>query len=157
MQKHSRIDTLFVLIILCVFAVSALASLAFGGSVYKNAIEQSHERYDERTSFFYIWTKVKNADEYGRVYVDQLDGVDTLILEEELFGGVYLTYIYHHDGWLKEIFGDAEYEYNLADGQSILNLKDTTLRFEQLAGSVIRVSDSKQSLIVTPRTGKAAS
>ena len=157
MQKHSRIDTLFVLIILCVFAVSALASLAFGGSVYKNAIEQSHERYDERTSFFYIWTKVKNADEYGRVYVDHFDGIDALILEEDLYGEIYLTYIYCHDGWIKEIFGDAAYEYRLEDGQAILCLRDTTLRFEQLSDGVIRVSDLKNSLIITPRTRKAAS
>jgi len=156
MKKHSRIDTLFVLIILCVFAVSALASLTFGGSVYKNAIEQSHSRYDERTSFFYIWTKVKNADEYGRVYVDHFDGIEALILEEDIFGETYLTYIYYHDGWIKEIFGDASYEYRLTDGQAILNLLDNTLQFEQLDDGVIRVSDLKASLIITPRTRKAA-
>jgi len=156
MPKQSRIDMLFVLIVLCVFAVSALASLTFGGSVYKNAIEQSHARYDERTSLSYIWTKVKNADEYGRVFVDIFNGEKALIIEEDLFGEVYATYIYFHDGWIKEIFGDTAYEYNLTDGQSILNLGDTTLQFEQLANGVIRVSDSKNSLIITPRTGKAA-
>ena len=156
MSKSVHIDILFVLIIFCVFSASALASLTLGGSVYKNILAQSQARHDERTSFFYIWTKIKNSDEYGRVYVDNFDGTPALVLEEDLSGQRYLTYIYCHDGWVKELFGTATSEYKLSDGQSILDLGDNELQFLQLRSGAIRISDSRDSLIITTRTGKAA-
>ena len=155
MPKSTRLDTFFVLIIFFVFAVSALTSLTLGGTVYKNAVEQSQARYDERTSLFYIWTKIKNADEHDMVFAGDFSGVDSLIIEEDIMGYTYRTYIYYHDGWVKELFVDASYEYRLTDGQEILNLNGGILRFEQLSGGVIRVSDSKNSLVITPRTRKA--
>ena len=157
MPKQSRIDMLFVLIVFCVFAISALASLTLGASVYKSALEQSQSRYGDRISLFYIWTKIKNSDEYGRVYVDNFNGVPALVLEEDIFGEHYNTYIYYHDGWIKELFGDANFEYTLADGQAILNLGENVLRFEQLSCDIIRVSDSRDSLIISPRTKKVSS
>ena len=156
MSKSTRVDILFVLIVFCVFAVSTLVSLILGGNVYKNAIEQSQARYDERTFLFYIWTKIKNSDEYDRVYVESIDGTEVLVLEENFFGELYLTFIYYHDGWIKELFVDSSHEYDLADGLEILSLENGSLKFEQLAGGIIRVSDSKDSLIITPRTRKAA-
>lgn len=156
MSKSAQVDIVFVLIVFCVFAVSALVSLVLGGNVYKNAIEQSQARYNERTSLFYIWTKIKNADAYDGVYVKNFDNAEALVLEENFFGERYLTYIYYHDGWVKELFVDASYEYDLTDGQAILSLDGGILKFEQLDDGIIRVSDSVDSLIITPRTGKAA-
>lgn len=153
--KQSRIDTLFVLIIFCVFAGSALASLTFGAGAYRNIVELSQDRFAERISLNYIWTKAKSADEYGRVFLDNFNGTTALVLEEDLFGSIYRTYIYYSDGWLMELFVYAGWEYDISDGVAILNLNGDFLRFEQLETGLIRVSNSVNSLMISPRSGGA--
>ncbi|MDR1705229.1 MAG: DUF4860 domain-containing protein [Clostridiales bacterium] len=149
--RNNRIDTIFVLIVFCVFAAAALSSLMFGAGAYRAAVDKSQERYDERTSLFYIWSKVKNADEGGYVRVGAFYGADALIIGDPADEAAVNTYIYYYDGWLRELFGRADWDYSLDDGQRILELADGVLDFETLDSGSIRVSDHSGSIFITPR------
>ena len=91
----NRIETVFVLVIFSVFALSVLMVLMLGASAYKKMTEISREGQDERTLLSFIWTKVKNGDEAGNVYVGDFYGKPALHFEEEYSGVKYETVIYH--------------------------------------------------------------
>ena len=47
--RGHKIDTIFVLLIFCIFAVSVLMVLMLGANTYKNMTEISRDGQDERT------------------------------------------------------------------------------------------------------------
>ncbi|MCL1999571.1 MAG: DUF4860 domain-containing protein [Turicibacter sp.] len=150
--KQSRLDTLFVLIIFCVFAGSVLVALTMGASAYRGTLEISSYRFAERTGLFYIWTKTKNFDEYGRIFVEPFFDTTALVLEEDIAGNLHRTYIFYRDGFIMELFTRADSEYSLSDGIPVLNLAGGTLSFQHSQNAII-ITDSLGSLIISPRTG----
>lgn len=149
MIKTTRIDTVFVLLIFCVFAASVLMVLMLGGNVYKNVTETARDKYDERTCLSYVWTKVKNNDESGRVYVGDFQGISVLCLEENYDDAVYQTMIYLYDGWVRELYSEVGLEFNPEDGVSVI--KTNSMGFEQLDDGLIKVEVGSESLLVFPR------
>jgi len=148
-------DTIFVLIIFCVFAVSVLMVLMFGARTYENVTEMTREGYPDRSVLSYIWTKVKNSDESGHIYVGDFHGLPTLFIEEVISDTRYLTTIYHFDGWVYELFCEAELIYDSEngfvpeDGVQIVRLDDLT--FDELEYGLIRVSSDARNLLIFPR------
>ena len=102
--RSSKVDTVFVLIIFCVFAISMLMVLMLGASIYKNMTVVSRDGYDERTTLSYFWTKLKNGDEEGRVYLGDFQGIPALCLAEVYGDTTYLTMIYKYQGKVCELF-----------------------------------------------------
>ena len=151
--RSSRIDTVFVLIIFCVFAISVLMVLMLGADIYKNMTDISREGYDERTGLSYIWTKVKNNDEAGRIHLSDFHGVSALCFDEEFDSSTYRTMIYYYDGWVYELFYDISLDFLPSDGAQIIEISD--LKFEELQYGLIRVSSGASSLLVSPRGSSA--
>ena len=150
-QLHGqKIDTVFVLIIFCIFAASALMVLMMGGSIYKNTVELSWESYDERTGLSYIWTKVKNGDEQGWISLSDFHGSSVLCLAEQYGDDVYLTRIYLHNGWICELFSEDGLEFFPEDGLPVAPAE--SLFFEQTADGLIKVTVNTRSLLLYPRS-----
>ena len=151
--RGQRIDTVFVLIIFCVFAVSVLMVLMFGASIYQNMTEISREEHDERTVLSYVRTKVRNDDEAGRIQVGEFHGLPALCFDEDIGGISYRTIIYHYNGWVHELFSEAELDFQPQAGVPIMELSD--LRFEELEYGLIKVSSGTKSLLIFPRGSSA--
>ena len=149
--RGQRIDTVFVLIIFCIFAISVLMVLMFGASIYQNMTEITREGQNERTVLSYIWTKTKNEDGAGRVTVGFFHGLSALFYEEEFDGVPYRTMIYFHDGWVYELFSDASLEFYPEDGVQIIRAEN--LFFTQTSFGLIKVSSGDKSLLLSPRSG----
>jgi len=146
-QLHGqKIDTVFVLIIFCVFAASALMVLMLGGSIYKNTMALSWEGYDERTGLSYIWTKVKNGDENGRISLDDFHGLSVLCLAEQYGEDIYFTRIYLYDGWIRELFSEDGFDFYPQDGLPVAPAE--SLVFEQTEHSLIKVTVNSRSLFL---------
>ena len=148
-----RIDTVFVLIIFCIFAVSVLMVLMLGASIYQNMTEISREEQDERTVLSYIRTKVRNNDDNGRIFIGEFGGLPALIYEEQFDGRVFQTVIYHYNGWIRELFSEADLGFGPSDGIEIMQLDG--IEFEELEDGLIRISSGTKSLILYPRTNAA--
>ena len=148
--RGQRIDTIFVLIIFCIFAISVLMVLMFGASIYQNMTEISREDQDERTVLSYIRTKVRTSDETGKVYVGEFNGLPALRYDEDLGGVQYQTVIYHYDGWVYELFSEADLDFYPEDGTRIMELDD--LRFEALDFGLIKISAGTKGLLLLPRS-----
>ena len=148
-NRGHRIDTIFVLIVFCVFAVSVLMVLVLGAKTYENVTTISREGYSDRPVLSYIWTKVKNGDEAGSVYIGEFHGSSALYIEEEIAQILYRTAVYQYDGWVCELFSEADLEFSPEDGVQIIKLDD--LSFENLENGLIKVSSSGGSLLIFPR------
>jgi hypothetical protein len=148
-RGNSRIDTIFVLIIFCVFAISVLLVLMLSAEMYKKMTDISREGYDDRTGLSYIWTKVKNNDNAGKIHIGDFNGVPALCFDEEFSDVIYTTRVYFYDGWIMELFSEADIDFLLEDGAQIIQLDD--LVFEEFSSGLIRVSSGGNSLLISPR------
>ena len=149
MTRPHKIDTVFVLLIFCFFAMSVLLTLMLGGSIYKHMTDLSEDGYDERTCLSYIWSKVKNDDEAGRITVGDFGGISALCLVEVYGDTAYETRIYLYDGWVYELFCEAGLGADPEDGTPII--KSGALAFEALEDGLIKVSAGSRSILISPR------
>lgn len=145
-ERKFVVDILFVLALFGVFAISALVLVTIGADVYQHTVRDMSKNYDSRTATAYITEKVRRADarlEDGSRAVTIGDFVDTpaLILTDEINGERFATYLYYHEGWLRELyirensyFGDEM----LDAGQKILELD--SLEYSQPDERLIHVN-----------------
>ena len=145
----NRVETVFVLVIFSVFALSVLMVLMLGAGVYKNMTEISRESQDERIALSFIWTKVKNGDEAGKVYVGEFSGMPALCFDSEYGDADYRTVIYHYDGWVYELFSEIGYDFGPEDGVKIFAIE--SLSFAEAEYGMIKVTAGDRSLLISPR------
>jgi len=145
----NRLDTVFVLVVFCIFAASVLLVITLGGGVYQNTHAIIQEEYDARTALSYIWSKVKNFDEAGRVYLDILQGEPALCLEELYGEYVYRTVIYLYNGWIYELFYEEGFDFFLEDGTPILPTQE--LSFKQRDYGMISATTTAGTIYLSLR------
>ena len=126
-QNKRRADALLVLLLFGVFAVCILAVLLTGADAYKRLSQRDQNSYDERTAGQYLTTRVRQADRLGGVEVASFQGVDTLILTEEIEGEAYETRVYCYDGYLRELFTAADGDFYPEDGEKVLKAEGLAL------------------------------
>jgi len=147
--RGQRMDTVFVLMMFLVFAVSVLTVLMLGASVYKNVAVITQDGYNENTCLSYIWSKVKNSDEAGMVYIGQFQGIDVLCIDEVYGDTTYHTMIYMHDGWVRELFCEDGLDFDLEDGTPVIRAQ--SLSFQRSDDGLIRARSGGDDLMISPR------
>ena len=149
-MQRSRTDTVFVLLIFCVFATSVFLVLMLGASTYQNMSEISGQGQNERVLLSYIRTKIRNADSGGRIYISSHHGIPALSIGEVLDDRYFVTLIYLYDGWVRELFHEEGLDFML--GESIPVIRVDSLEFENAENGLIRVSTDYGSMLILPRT-----
>jgi len=134
------------MIIFCVFAISVLIVLVLGANTYESVTVLSREGYTEHSILSYIWTKVKNSDNVGRVYVGEFHGLSALYIEEEIGKIEYSTTVYQYNGWIYELFCEKGLEFNPEDGAKIIKFDNLT--FKELEYGLIKVSSGISDLLI---------
>lgn len=102
-KKRHIIDTLFVIILLFLFAFCVAMLISLGASVYKRNVSTMTDNFNDRISFAYITEKLRQADAYGGISVGNLENVPAITLEKEINDISYTTYLYEYDGYLCEL------------------------------------------------------
>lgn len=130
MKKRTSytVDSIFVLVLFVVFAITVLFVLMSGAGVYKDTQSVMTERYEERTCLSYITAKINHYDEVGKVSVTKIGDVDALALSEKMGDNDYTTYIYCYEGSVKEIMVEKGLDFKLEDGLDIIEAQK--LEFE---------------------------
>jgi len=149
--RGQKIDTVFVLMIFCVFALSVLLVLILAASIYQNITEISRDGQDERVALSYIWTKVKNTDDAGSIHINEFHGVIALCIDEDIEGIIYRTAIYHFNGSVHELF--SELSLNLYPEDGIRIAPAPYLAFEGLDNGLIEITAGASRLLISPRSG----
>lgn len=152
-QKRHVIDFIFPVALFFVFAVSSLIVVLLATRIYKSTTEDSQEQYTSRTALSYISEKVRQNDEAGNVSIGELDGADCLMLKSQ--GSDYTTYIYEHDGALKELSVKEGVKPSPLAGELILEVEN--FQAESLSDSLFRFTiateqNNTHSVVVGTKT-----
>lgn len=127
--KH-HMDGLLALLLFGVFAVSILSVLLTGARVYSRLTLRDQSAYNQRTGLQYLATKVRQAQRGDLVWVEDFGGEEALVISEEWEGQTYLTRIYCHEGWLRELFTADGEGFLPEDGEKLLTARDLTFALE---------------------------
>lgn len=148
-EKNHIVDVLFVLALFVVFTLSALVLVILGASVYRQTVSYMDENYTARTAYSYLTEKVRQNDLYDSISLGQLEDTDALVLTREINDTTYATYLYLHDGSLRELFmrqGSDIGADPLAAGREILPLTDWQLEMsaDYLLHIILTLDDNSQ-------------
>ena len=128
-KRSHVIDTLFVLCLLFLFIISAVTVILIGAGVYKKNVEAMSENHSHRIACAYISEKIRQSDVKGRVFTEEVFGQNTLVLQDEVDGVLYNTYIYNYDGWLMELYAKSDLdEIYPQSGQKILKISSFDIK-----------------------------
>ena len=152
MNKDSKtkhiIDVVFVLVLFAVFTASALVLVILGANVYRQTVKNMSACYNSRIATSYITQKIRQNDSYDTVQVGKLLSQDALIFTNTVGNDSYSTYIYCHDGSLRELFmktGSNIGTDPLSAGNSIMDVEDF---------SIAEVNDNLLHISLTPTDGE---
>jgi len=149
-EKTLKITDFLSLTVFTLFAVCLLLVLLTGAKVYRNLVDAGRESYDKRTAALYLTTRVR---QWQTVAVEDFGGCDALVFREESGGRTYLTRIYCHDRWLRELYCPETADLSPEDGEPVLKLEN--LHFS-LSEDTLRIELNDTSLFFALRSGKEA-
>ena len=157
-QKQLKMGSLLALMVFGVFAACLLFLLLTGADVYQKMRERDTATYESRTAVQYMTTRVRQADRAESITAEAFDGLDALVLLEEIEGETYETKLYCYAGWLTELYAAAGSDLSPAAGEKILELKALELSLEDgLLQAKLTLPDGREEeLSLQLRSGREA-
>ena len=157
-QKQLKMGSLLALMVFGVFAACLLFLLLTGADVYQKMRQRDTATYESRTAVQYMTTRVRQADRAEGITAEAFDGLDALVLREEIGGETYETKLYCYDGWLTELYAAADSDLSPADGEKILELKGLELSLQDgLLQAKLTLPDGREEeLSLQLRSGREA-
>ena len=144
-NKKHIIDAVFVICLALLFVLSTLSVIAIGASIYRKNVDAMDSNNSRRIASAYITEKVRQADVNGAVFAKEIFDQNALVLQEEIGGQLYNTYIYEYDGELRELFArDDLNTFYPQSGQRILKI---------LAFDIENINDNILDVNVTHEDG----
>lgn len=117
-----RIDSIFVMILFFLFALTAFVLVMIGVKQYQATADSMNYNYEVRTATSYLREKIRQNDSHAAISIDNIEGTDVLSLKSEVNGIVYYTYIYYYGGYLRELYVQDGSSFSLSSGQQIIEL-----------------------------------
>lgn len=150
-EKTSKITDLLAFVVFTVFAVCVLLVLLTGAKVYRTLVARGSEDYEVRTAAQYVSTRVRQAE---TVTVEDFGGCSALVALEEIGGETYLTRVYCHDGYIRELFCAENAALSPEDGEKIMEAERLSFSLE---GGVLTAWIDSRELNLYLRSGKEVS
>ncbi len=120
--KNHSIDSLFAFLLLLTFSLFTLMLAGMGSAVYRNGAAYLDENYTSRTAVAYVSEKVRQHDEAGSIFLTSVGELPALAFRDTIDGESFLTYVYFHDGALRELFISEDREPEAEMGSRIVEL-----------------------------------
>ena len=110
-----------VLLLFGVFAVCILSVLLSGTGIYNRLTQRDAEAFDARSAVQYLATRVHQAEGADGVSLRPMEGGgDMLVIAQNIDLVGYETVLYCAEGWLCELFVEADSDLELEAGEKIL-------------------------------------
>lgn len=126
-MRRSGAGMIAALLLACVFGVTLLGALSTGASVYRRVERRVTESGDRRVGLTYIAAKLHGGDQWNGVAAADFEGVPAVRLTEEIDGFIYETWLYVYDGWLRELFCEADSGLLPEDGEIIVEARSLSV------------------------------
>ena len=139
-----RIQNIFVLLLLAVFAISCILLTAIGANLYKSTVSASEENNGNRILAAIVRGAMQGEDA-GTVIIEHIEpyGITSLTTVTDYGDGdVYYRRLFCADGQLRESFTGADYEFTPDTGEIICEAESFEPSLEgNLLTAVIRGKD----------------
>lgn len=156
--RSSGLNIAAVFVLAVMFLLIALSVVSMGVSVYGKTVEESQRNYDTRTALSYIANQARLYDADGGVREARIGGVAALALTRNINGIRWTSYIYHYDGFVREITMAREGAVvSLDSGRRIIEAEgmEVELADELIVINVI-FEQKTERLIISPECGEVA-
>lgn len=144
-ERTSKLTGFATLLLFTVMAACMLLVLLTGAKIYRNLVHNGRKQFEDQTAVQYVITRVRQAK---TVEIGEFDGCEALIIPEQIGGDNYLTRIYLHEGYLRELFCAADAALCAEDGQKLIPAE--VLRFSQEEELLHVWVNSRQVLLHLP-------
>ena len=121
-KKKHTVESLFVLIIFAIFMVTSLMIVMIGANVYRGVVADTDANNALRSSCSYIANKVRSADSADAVHVTEINGIEALTIDADYGEESFRTYIYYHEGYLKESFVLEDQPFSPDFGEKVIQV-----------------------------------
>ena len=148
--KNHSIDVVFVLLLFCAFAASALMTLLFGTSSYSKVTDTMEQNYRLRVYSGYIAEKLRHCENAESIQIGKFGGQDAIIMNSTAGGEKCVTYIYYYDGSIRELFTEQDSGLGPEAGEVIIEAAGFRAEYvgEDLAKAACRDSDGNESYTI---------
>ena len=163
LSSHA-VSSLFVFLLLGVFAVFSTVMVLLGVKAYRGAVERTEAHNASRISSAYIRSMLRSDDEAGAFSSESCEGivgepgaeqavtVDTLTLRND-YGEAYITRIYVYDGFLREWFTRASEPFHPDRGEIVCPADEMTVESNGSLLTVhLRTGNTTQDVLCSLRT-----
>ena len=154
-KRNHSINMMFTILLLGIFALTAIFVAVMGATVYANSAEKLHANFDARTSIVYLSEKIRTSagDNYD---VREVDGNTALVLTEKIGDVVFESWIFVNNDRLCEITIIQGGTVVPGVAQQIMNLKalDAQLKNGGIEITVVTVADDVTSTFISGRTSR---
>lgn len=142
-RTSKKIDMVFVLALITLFAATSLALVLIGAKQYRFVTNVMTENHEDRTTSSYLAEKIRQNDSVGAITISELKGVPALSIVSEEDDVTYITYIYFYEEALRELVVTENSMFSLSSGEAIISLQGCLFSLEN--DSLIRaeVTDTK--------------
>ena len=118
-KRASFFKTAAIILLICVFAASALLTAVLSAGVFNSISDRSNKGYFMRTNLLYIEQKIRAYDDGTGIRVDSFGGSDALVFVEDVNGTAYETWVYVDNGELSEVTVKSKSDVVSGAGQPI--------------------------------------
>lgn len=113
------ISGVFVFLLLGIFAVFSTVMVLLGARAYKATSERTTNHNDVRIASAYMRSMVRSGDQADSILIEDIAGVRAVTLINHYGGNLYYTRLYTYGGMLRELFTDAEIEFEPENGEPV--------------------------------------
>ena len=137
-RRANRIDSIFVVALFTVFAITAFLLILIGAKQYQHTANTMDTNYESRTIASYLAEKIRQNDTAGAIAIEELQGTRALAIQTVEHDVTYITYIYFYDDSLREITVTTNSVFSLESGQQIIQTSGFSP--ELLANNLLKIS-----------------
>lgn len=130
-QRSHAISGAFVFLLLGVFAVFAVLLVLFGAQAYRGAVDETTRHNEQRILQSFIVNAIRADDALEAVTAETIGGVEALRVDYDYDGERYVKRIYCHEGALRELFIEADVEFDPADGEFVCEAEAMTVAIDK--------------------------
>ena len=153
-RKSHSVNMMFTILLLGIFALTAIFVAVMGAKVYANSAEKLSANFDTRTSIVYLSEKIRTnpSDSYD---IREVDGNTALVLSEEFKGFVFESWIFVSNERLCEITITQGDTVLPGVAQQIMPLRSLDARLVDggIEITVVTVAGDTNSTFLSGRTG----
>lgn len=127
-----------VMILFLMIVILSVMIIFIGKDIYTGINLDRESNYHKRVSLSYIANKIRQNDQEDRVRIEELNGRNSVVIDETYDDESFKTWIYYYDGGLYEMFGDKDMQFNPEDGLRILDIEG--FEIEQLDTNLFKLT-----------------